>query len=316
VILITGGMGFIGLHTVRRFMDVGETVVLTCFRTRREPSFLADELGRRAIVELLDVTDRAAVLELARRHRPDGIVHLAVPALAGISPLDEYRTNTQGLINVLEAAAETGTQRVSIASSIAVYSGLSEGPFLESAPLPVASTNATEAYKKAEEILSLYFARQSQLDVRCLRLAGIYGPLYHSMANLPSRLCHAAVRGAQPELGPGRYGGPPRADDAQDFCYVRDCAAGIQLVHQSERLQHTTYNIGAGRATTYAELAAAVNAAVPGANIELPPGASPGARRAPYLDISRARQDAGYEPAYDIARGVADYVAWLRHNPQ
>jgi UDP-glucose 4-epimerase len=309
-------MGFIGLHTARRFLDVGEPVVLTCFRTRREPSFLADELGHHAIVESLDVTDRAAVLELARRHRPDGIVHLAVPALAGVAPLDEYRTNTQGLMHVLEAAAESGVKRLSIASSIAVYAGLSQGPFQESAPLPVASTNATEAYKKAEETLSLFFARQSQLDVRCLRLAGIYGPLYHSMANLPSRLCHAAVHGVQPELGPGRYGGSPRAHDAQDFCYVRDCAAGIQLVHQSERLQHTTYNIGAGRATTYAELAAAVNAAVPGANIELPPGASPTARPAPYLDITRAREDAGYEPAYDIVRGVADYVAWLRHNPQ
>ena len=316
MILITGGMGFIGLHTARRFLDVGEDVILTFFRTRREPSFLADALGTRAQVVTLDVTDRAAVLDVVRQHRPSGIVHLAVPALAGVSPIDEYRTNTQGLINVLEAAAEAGCQRLSIASSIAVYSGLSAGPFQEATALPVASTNATEAYKKAEEILSLFVARQRQLDVRCLRLGGIYGPLYHSMANLPSKLCHAAVRGTQPDLGPGRYGGPPRAGDAQDFCYVRDCAAGIQLVHQSSRLQHTVYNIGAGRASTYGELAEAVNAACPGAHFELPPGSAPNARQSPYLDISRAQEDAGYVPAYDIARGVADYIAWLRDNPQ
>src|SRR5207302_3756764 len=153
----------------------------------------------------------------------------------------------------------------------------------EEIPLPIESTNATEAYKKSEEILSRYFARQTQLDVRCLRLGGIYGPLYHSMANLPSRMCHAAVGGVQPDLGPGRSGAAPRADDAQDFCYVKDCALGIQLVHMSDRLQHATYNIGSGRATSYAELAQAVNAAVSGANIELPPGQSPNARSAPYM---------------------------------
>lgn len=314
MILITGGMGFIGLHTARRFLDAGEDVVLTQFRTRREPSFLAHELGTRAIVEQLDVSDRAAVLDVVGRHKPSGIVHLAVPALSGVSPVDEYRTNTQGHMNVLEAALQHAVARVSLASSIAVYAGLPGGPFSETARLPVESVTATEAYKKSEEILALHFARQTQLDVRCLRLGGIYGPLYHSMANLPSRLCHAAVRGVQPELGPGRYGGPPRAQDAADFCYVKDCAAGIQLVHMAAGLRHTTYNIGSGRATTYGELAEAVNAAVPGAGIELPPGG--GGRTAPFMDITRACEDAAYEPAFDIARGVRDYVAWLRDNPR
>jgi UDP-glucose 4-epimerase len=307
-------MGFIGLHTARRFLDAGENVLLTQFRTRREPSFIAADLGARAQAETVDVSDRHTVLGLAQRHRPKSIVHLAVPALAGITPVDEYRTNTQGLMNVLEAAVEYSVERVSLASSIAVYGGLSAGPFREDALLPVPSTTATEAYKKAEETLALYFAKQTQLDVRCLRLGGIYGPLYHSMANLPSRLAHAAVRGLQPELGSARYGGPSRADDAQDFCYVKDCAAGIQLVHMSPRLQHTTYNIGAGRAFTYREVAAAVNLAVPGANIELPPGG--GARSQPFMEIDRARQDAGYEPEYDVTRGMADYLEWLRSNAQ
>ena len=64
----------------------------------------------------------------------------------------------------------------------------------------------------------------------------------------------------------------------------------------SDRLQHATYNIGSGRATSYAELAQAVNAAVSGANIELPPGQSPNARSAPYMDLTRVHADTGYEP--------------------
>jgi UDP-glucose 4-epimerase len=308
-------MGFIGLHTARRFLDAGEEVVLTHFRTRREPPFIKDELGKRARVESLDVADQAAVLRVAREHQVDGIVHLAVPALAGVTPVDEFRTNTQGLMNVLAAAAEVGVKRVSIASSIAVYSGLPAGPFKEDTSLPLESNNATEAYKKAEEILARYFAKQTHLDVRCLRLGGIWGPLYHSMANLPSRLCHAAIKGVQPELA-GRYGASPRADDSQDFCYVKDCAAGIQLVHMSDRLQHPVYNIGAGCASSYGQLAAAVNAAVPSAHLELQPGRSPNARPDPYLDLSRTQADAGYQPEWPLEAAVADYISWLRTNPQ
>jgi UDP-glucose 4-epimerase len=95
---------------------------------------------------------------------------------------------------------------------------------------------------------------------------------------------------------------------------VKDCAAGIQLVHMSSRLRHTTYNIGAGRAFSYRQVAEAINAAMPSASMELPAGG--GARTQPFMDIARAREDAGYEPEYDITRGMADYLEWLRCNPQ
>src|SRR5579871_2618111 len=79
VILITGGMGFIGLHTARRFVDSGEDVVVTQFRTRREPEFIRNELGKRVLVESLDVTSPHDVIDMVRKHGVTGIVHLAVP---------------------------------------------------------------------------------------------------------------------------------------------------------------------------------------------------------------------------------------------
>jgi UDP-glucose 4-epimerase len=71
--------------------------------------------------------------------------------------------------------------------------------------------------------------------------------------------------------------------------------------------------VGAGRAVTYQDLADALAKAVPGARFELPEGRNPRAT-APdfYLDISRIREDAGYEPAYNVERAAADYVEWLR----
>ncbi len=315
MILITGGMGFIGLHTARRFLDVGEEVVITRFRARREPDFIRDEIGRRVHVAELDITDGAALQAIVKQYRVDGIVHLAVPGLGALPPAEEYRANMVGLLNVLEAAREAGVRRVTLASSIAVYGGLRQGPFQESAPLPVESASPTEAYKKAFEVLGLHYADRTGLDVVALRIGGIYGPLYHSMANLPSRMCHAAVQG-RPVDYTGARGGEPFAEDATDWCYVKDCARGIQLVHSAERLSHRIYNLGGGRAVRNAELAAAVHKAVSEAQISLRPGHGPRAVPDAYMALDRIRQDTGYEPAYDIERGVAEYIEWLRHNPQ
>jgi UDP-glucose 4-epimerase len=314
MLLITGGMGFIGLHTARCFLDAGQDVVLTQFKTRREPDFIRDELGKRAIVESLDVADWSAVQQVMQRYQIDGIVHLAVPGLGALSPADEYRTNTQGLLNVLEAGRQAGVKRVTIASSIAVYGGLTQGPFTEDDRLPLPSTSPTEAYKKSEEILGLHYVQRTGLDVIFGRLGGIYGPLYHSMANLPSRLTHAAVQGRPPDFTGMR--GQPLAEQANDLCYVKDCARGVQLLHMGSDLKHRVYNIGGGRAVTNRELAEAVNAAVPGANIQLEPGRDPRAQQDRYMDLSRARDDFDYVPSYDVYTAMADYVSWLRSNPQ
>ena len=314
MILITGGMGFIGLHTAKRCIDAGEQVVLTQFHVRREPDFIKDELGNRAKVDVLDVTNGEAVRDVVRRHNVDSIIHLAVPGLGALTPSEEFRTNTEGLINVLEAGKEANVRRVSLASSLAVYAGVKRGPWKEDIPLPIPSSNPTEAYKKTFEILGLFYAQQTGMDVVSLRIGGIYGPLYHTMANLPSRLTHAAVKGEQPQLT-GR-GGAAMAGDYGDMCYVKDCAQGIQKVHMTGELPHRIYNIGSGRATQNADLAKAVNKAVPGASINLPEGSS--GRNGPdsYCDLSQTTAEAGYKPEYDVDKGVADYAVWLRNNPE
>ncbi len=315
MILITGGMGFIGLHTARCLLDAGEELLLTRYRVRREPSFLRDAIGKRVAVEPLDVADREGLNELLHRYPVTSVIHLAVPALRGVALADEFRVNVEGLLNLLEAAHAAGVRRVSLASSVAVYAGVPAGPFREEHPLRMESGNPTEAFKKAFEVLGLHFGAQSGLDVVALRIAGIYGPLYHSMANLPSRLAHAAVGGTAPDLAGGR-GGVPYAEDTFDGCYVKDCARAIALLHRAPALRHRIYNVGAGRATTNAELAAAVNAAVPGANIALPPGRGPQFRPNAYMAIDRLRDETGFEPANDVKTAIVDYVEWLRRNPE
>jgi UDP-glucose 4-epimerase len=314
VILITGGMGFIGLHTARRFLDAGENVVVTLFHTRREPDFIKDELGKRMLVERLDITSTHDVIDVVRKHKVTGVVHLAVPGLAALTPAEDFRANMIGLVNVLEAARIGEVRRVTLASSIAVYQNLPGGPYFEDALLPVQSGNATETYKKAWEIVGLHYASRTGMEVVSARLSGIYGPLYHTLANPMSRMCHAAAHGVAADFS-GSRSGVPFEDDEGDFCYVKDCAAGLQLLQMAANLPNPIYNIAAGVGRTYGEFANAVRAVVPNAQIQLQPGRSPRAKPDPYLDCSRAAKDIGYRQEYPVERAAADYIDWLRKNP-
>jgi UDP-glucose 4-epimerase len=233
-VLITGGMGFIGLHTARAFLDAGHRVVATQFRVRREPAFVRAAFGDRLQREVLDITSPYALGDVMAKHDVDQVLHLAVPGVGALGAAEDYRTNMDGLLNVLEAARIARAKRVVVASSVVVYNDV-PGPWRESAPLHVASPNATSAYKKANEILGAHYADRTGLDVVFARISFVYGPLYHSMMNAPSRLVHAAVRGFDTSAPPG----PPRADATFDYCYVKDCAdALVRDRAQRPTLQH------------------------------------------------------------------------------
>jgi len=311
MILVTGGLGFIGLHTARALLDLGEDCVLTQYRVAREPDFIAADIGKRAFVEQLDVTDAESFGAIGKKYDITGIVHLAVPGMGALDPFEDFRVNTQGLLNALQAANNWGVGRITIASSVAVYAGVRDVPLKEGAPLPMTAGNPTETFKKSFELLSTYVSGRAGFEAVNLRIAGIYGPLYHSMANLPSRLVHAAFHGQQPDMAPPR--GPVYAEDGGDLCYVRDCGRGIALLQLAEHLNHRTYNVASGRTTKNKELLAAVQAAIPGFELELPEGFNPnGTGQTNYQDITRIQEDTGYEPAYDIDSAIADYANWLR----
>jgi UDP-glucose 4-epimerase len=94
---------------------------------------------------------------------------------------------------------------------------------------------------------------------------------------------------------------------------VKDCGRAIALLQLADRLSHRTYNIASGRLTSYPDLAAAIKKTIPGARTGLPDGRDPnGPDSDVYLDLSRIRQDTGYQPEFDTERSVADHAGWLR----
>jgi UDP-glucose 4-epimerase len=308
--LITGGMGFIGLHTARAFLDAGESVVVSRHKTTRRPSFLDGEWDKCLFAEPLDLADERGAIGLVEKHEVTGIIHLVVPALAALTAAEEFDVNMTGLRNILEAARIGGVKRIAIASSVAVYAGLKEGPFTEDMNLPVASGNPTEAYKKSFEILAGHYADRTGIEIIFLRIGGIYGPLYHSLSNLPARLVHAAIQGVPGPLPPLRRP-DPHADDPTDACYVKDCAAAIQLLQSAPSLSHRIYNVSAGLAAVSGDFVSALKARLPDAEAELKPGRGPRGRANALMDITRLVAETGFKAGYDASAGIADYVDWL-----
>ena len=313
VILVTGGLGFIGLHTGRALIDLGEDVVLTQYRVAREPDFIKPDLGKHAFVEQLDVADADGFERIGAKYPITGIVHMAVPGLNALNAADDYRTNMNGLLNCLQYAEKWEVKRITVASSNTVYTGVKEIPEREDIPLSMAPNGPTEAFKKAFEILGTQYANRTGLSYANLRISGIWGPLYHSMMNLQSRLVHAAVHGRDFDPGPR---GPAFAGAGHDITYVKDTGKGCAMVQLAETLNHKTYNVSSGRPTINHEFVAAIQKVIPEFDPKLPDNPN-GAAPVNYQDLTRVREEIGFEPDWDTERAVADYIAWLRAgNPE
>jgi UDP-glucose 4-epimerase len=296
MILLTGGLGFIGTHTTRALLDLGESCVLAQRRPVADPPVPAE-------VVQVDVADLDGLRAVGDRHKITGIVHLAgsMPwPETGDRPVEAARRALNGLFNVLQVAEDWGVRRVGVASTIGVYGGVTaDAPFTEDLPLPMTSGHVIPAFKKIGELLADHLAGTG-MDIVNYRIGAIWGPLGRPVDPFfaAPQLVHAAAGGTALEA----------ADDTIDLCYVKDCGRAIARLQLADRLNHRTYNVSSGRATSNSEVVAAIRSVVPDARLSVTPSSSSW----PPLDITRLRADTGYSPEYDVERAVADYLAWLR----
>jgi len=295
----------IGAQAARALVDLGHEVVVTTYRRTEVPSFL----DGRVIVESLDVTDSDAFLALGKRYVISDIVHLA-GTIPGEDPVDFFRTDLTGLLNALDAARTWGVRRFAVASSLGVYAGRREIPWHEELELPTAELpHLIVAFKKAVEPITTHSLQGSGVQPVVLRIGTIWGPLMdpESPFNPVLPYINAVLRGEKPR--------PLYADDGGDSCYAPDAGRAIALLTTAETLQHNTYNVSSGRPATNREFAEALQAIIPGLELDLLPGRQNGPGDDPYLDISRLTDETGFRPAFDVAKAVADYVTWRAANP-
>ncbi|HLO30259.1 MAG TPA: NAD(P)-dependent oxidoreductase [Anaerolineales bacterium] len=317
MILITGGLGFVGSNVARAVREVGEDCILTVHNHARVPGFLKDHIGKHIFLERADVADLNTLLGLGKKYPITGIVHLVTggaPSGTSIPELaEDLRATVTSIANVLQAAREWNVKRVSIAGAPVEYNGVRTLPWREDQPLPLTAAYPIEAAKKCAEIVSSYLSLRNQIECIEMRFSSMYGPNYDpGRRMLAGRLVHAAVKGIKPDLEAIRFSSVYAADSG-DQCYIRDAGRAVALLQTAAKLNYSVYNIASGHPTSNQEMVDAIRKVMPEFEVELPAGHMPGAPDPIwYMDIARLHADTGFQPQFDIAAGVADYIAWLQ----
>ncbi|GIE72402.1 NAD-dependent epimerase/dehydratase family protein [Actinoplanes palleronii] len=309
MILVTGGAGFIGTHTVRALTEAGEECVLLQRRSPRVPAHLA---GLPVHVVQADVADLDALLATGRQYPITGIVHLAVALpwpVTDDDPIDASGRALEAFLNIVRAARAWGVRRVVTASTIGVYGLTGGGALTEDMPISLEHLHPIPTFKKITELLAAHLSSVTEVEIVNARISGTWGPGGHlpdPFFAAPS-LAHAAARRGEPDLS-GLLAAP-HAEDALDLLYVKDTGHALALLQLAGELRHTTYNVASGHTTSNADVIAAIASTEPGFGYQLP---SAGARPVSWLDITRLRKDTGFEPRWDTAAAAADYIAWFR----
>ena len=306
-ILITGAAGQIGTELAVSLADrYGPGAILST--DIRDPVQWAG--GRQA--ERLDCLDLDTLRRTVSGFGADAILHLAaiLSAAAEADPLKAYRINMNGLVNVLQVAAETGC-RVFTPSSIAAF-----GPGTPRDPAPQSTVQRpTTMYgvtKVSGELLCDYYHSRFGVDARGLRFPGLISyaaPPGGGTTDYAVDIFHAALR-------EGRYTCFLKADTRLDMMYMPDAIrAVIELMEApAEALTHrNAFNVTAMQFTP-AELAAEIRAHVPGFRIDYNPDPlrqSIADSWPARLDDSEAREQWGWRHRYELPDMVADMFRGL-----
>lgn len=309
-VLVTGA-GLVGCNVARQLAERGHRAILVDRSPNR--GYIA-AVAPDAPIVATDVQDLAALIETMQIHKIDTVVHTAylIGASLNARPYAGVKANVDGSLALFEAARLTGVRRFLFASTQGVYDyDRATGPIEEDDPL--VGVVFYTASKIATELLLKAFAKEHRLEFAILRFAQIYGFGHYLGGDFVGIVMHqaltAALAGEPVELDPGII-------TNNDHVYAKDVALGVVLACEKP-LRHDTYNIGSGVLTGPADVVAAIDAVVPGARAKMlpKPVIGPFWRHEHILDLTRARHDLGYEPQFDLATGVADFVRELRANP-
>ncbi|WP_175776148.1 NAD-dependent epimerase/dehydratase family protein [Burkholderia anthina] len=301
-ILVTGASGWLGAEIVDALLTRGDEVIGTDVVISAATTNLASRSPKLTAVAA-DLGEWPMIMRLFNDHRPDAVIHAA--AIVGVAqcadiPIKTYRVNVEGSINLFEAMRAAGVKRVVHVSTEETYGDFHAPKISEDHPQnPVSIYGAT---KLAVEHLGRVYSRDHGLECINVRTCWVYGP-HLPRLRVPRTFVEAALRGEP-------FHAPAGADLAVDQVYVTDTVAGVLLALDKDKHRYDSYNVATGVAPTIADTAEAVNRAVPGARITVGSGAeykhggAVSAAKKGALDISRARTELGYEPRYDIQRGI------------
>ena len=173
-ILVTGGTGYIGSHTVVELQQAGYEVVIIDNLSNSNESVLdgiVNITGKRPIFYNIDCTDMNSLIPLFSEHVFDGIIHFAASKAVGESvqkPLLYYRNNLVSLINLLELMPQYNVKGIVFSSSCTVYGEPDSNPIDENAPIKPAASPYGNSKQINEEIIKDFI--HSGADVKSIIL--------------------------------------------------------------------------------------------------------------------------------------------------
>jgi len=325
-ILVTGGMGYIGSHTVVELLQAGHQVVVVdnlcnakasvCERVQRIS-------GKDFVFAQVDIRERAALAAVFAAQPVDAVIHFAGLKAVGESveqPLRYYDNNVSGSLVLFETMAEFGVKRLVFSSSATVYGDPASVPIYEHFPL-----SATNPYGRSklmiEEMLRDLWRADPAWQIALLRYfnpvgahaSGLIGEDPHGIPNnlLPYVAQVAAGRLASLSVYGGDYP-TPDGTGVRDYIHVVDLALGHlkTLDKLAAGPGIYTYNLGTGRGNSVLEMVRAFERASGRAIPFQVVGRRPGDIAACYADVSLAQRELGWKAERSVEQMCADAWRW------
>lgn len=329
-ILVTGGAGFIGSHTVVELVLEGhEPVVFDSF-VNSKPSVL-DRVeaitGYRVPLVRGDVRDRNALDGVFSEGEFEAVIHFAGLKAVGESvsrPLDYFETNVAGSVALLKAMERHGVDTFVFSSSATVYGDPSVLPTPEDAALGAPTNPYGRSKLMVEGILRDAAVAAPAMRIGVLRYfnpvgAHESGLIGEDPDDVPNNLMPYIAQVATERL-PRLYvfGGDydtPDGSGVRDYIHVVDLARGhvAAIRHLADRTGLHIWNLGTGRGTSVLELVDAFERA---SGVAIPrelTARRPGDVAATYADPSRAQRELGWKAEFGIDRMCEDAWRWQQY---
>lgn len=309
-VLVTGGAGFIGSNIAEALLNRGHRVTVLDDLSSGSLDNIEHLLHNRDFTFIRgSIFDSGLVRSVMRIYQITAISHQAAIASVGKSILDPVRTvetNITGTTNLFDIAAEKGCRRVVFASSCAVYGDSPDSPKHEDMKLnpqsPYAVTKATK------EMLAKTFSDTNDIDIVGLRYFNVYGrrqnPHSDYAAVIPTFVSKALRNEPLPIEGAGLQ--------TRDFVYIDDVVQANLQALAAENIAGKCFNIASGTSTSILDLAKYVIHAAGSTSSVIHKPPRQGDIKESQADISAARLHLGFEPQYDIVRGLEQTVSWFR----
>jgi len=313
-ILVTGGAGYIGSHTVRLLLEQGHDVSVVDNLSKG----YRQNVPAKRLYEM-DIADTAALAELMRQTRPEAVVHFAAFIAVGESmaePERYFSNNVGGSLSLLTAMVRTGVRHIVFSSTAAVYGDPATVPIPESAPIQPMSPYGES--KVMVETLLRWFDQIHHLTSVCLRYfnasgadpEGRLGEQHEPETHLIPLLLRAVATGKPVTVFGDDYP-TPDGTCIRDYIHVDDLAQAhiLSLEHLTSGGASAQFNVGTGTGHSVMETIRAVEE-VTGRKVPYQVGPRrPGDSPSLVAASDKLRAALGWQPQYTDLRTIVAH-AW------